>query len=470
MDQTGIVLTCDDDETTLIEIYAWDSADNPYSVQPDGTVGGPNYDFCETYVLVQDNMGSCGGDGDGNIIAGTIATEGAETVEGVDVSLSGAMAMNVTTAADGEYTFGDLDAGQDYTVTPQLDVNPLNGVSTFDLVLISKHILGVQLLNSPYKMIAADVNASESITTMDLIQLRKLILAIDTEFANNTSWRFVEAGYVFPNPANPWLEDFPEVYNENNLTSNILSADFVAVKIGDVNGSAEANLLGGVSPNTFEGVFALNVAEQTLAAGSRTVVPVTAAELATIAGYQATLELASGVELLDIEYGVATAENFGTTHLSEGVITLSWNGEAAADAVLFSLVLEARTEVALSEALNISSQYTAAEAYDLNGRTLRVAFDFGTGIATDAAFALYQNQPNPFQGQTVVAYELPTAGEATLTIHDVTGKVLQLQRQTTDAGRQTFTVNSRDLGAAGVLYYTVTSGEFTATKKMVVVE
>jgi hypothetical protein len=34
-------------------IYSWDSAYNPYAVQPDGTVGGPNYDYCETYVLVQ---------------------------------------------------------------------------------------------------------------------------------------------------------------------------------------------------------------------------------------------------------------------------------------------------------------------------------------------------------------------------------------------------------------------------------
>ena len=239
---------------------------------------------------------------------------------------------------------------------------------------------------------------------------------------------------------------------------------------GDVNGSATANLLGGVEPNTFEGVFALEVAEQTLVGGARSVIEVTAGELATIAGYQATIELAGGVTLLDIEYGVAGAEHFGLTRAGQGIITTSWNGEAAAEAVLFSLVVESREDVKLSEVMSISSQYTAAEAYDNSGRTLRVGLDFGTGIATGATFALYQNQPNPFQGQTVIAYELPSAGEATLTIHDVTGKVLQLQRQTTDAGQQTFMVNSRDLGAAGVLYYTLTSGEYTATKKMVVVE
>ena len=117
---------------------------------------------------------------------------------------------------------------------PQRDGDYLNGVSTFDLVLISKHILGVQPLGSPYKMIAADVNNSRSITTLDLIQLRKLILSIDTEFQNNTSWRFVDAGYVFPNPANPWFEDFAEVVNINDLPgTGINNADFVAVKVGE---------------------------------------------------------------------------------------------------------------------------------------------------------------------------------------------------------------------------------------------
>jgi hypothetical protein len=80
----------------------------------------------------------------------------------------------------------------DYTVTPTKDNDPLNGVSTFDLVLINKHILGLEPLNTPYKMIAADANNSRSITTFDIVELRKLILGIYTELPNNTSWRFVD--------------------------------------------------------------------------------------------------------------------------------------------------------------------------------------------------------------------------------------------------------------------------------------
>jgi hypothetical protein len=93
-------------------------------------------------------------------------------------------------------------------------------------------ILGVTPLNSPYKMIAADVNNSRSITTLDLIQLRRWILGVDVKFSNNTSWRFVRRDYVFPNPANPWAEEFPELLNVNDLYGALNNRDFVAVKIG----------------------------------------------------------------------------------------------------------------------------------------------------------------------------------------------------------------------------------------------
>ena len=195
--QTSISVNCADLELgfILVELHAWDA------------VG--NHDFCVTYVEVQDNRKVCSIVEAGSI-AGTLSTEGTGNLQGASVTLSGAVSQTQTTGATGGYSFAGLAQGGDFTVTPQLDKNHLNGVSTFDLVLIQKHILGVQALNSPYKMIAADANNSKTISTLDLIALRKLILNIDTHFANNTSWRFVDATYVFPNPGNPWSAAFPK--------------------------------------------------------------------------------------------------------------------------------------------------------------------------------------------------------------------------------------------------------------------
>jgi len=71
--------------------------------------------------------------------------------------------------------------------------DPANGVSTFDVIQIQRHILNVALFTSPFQKIAADVNNSGTITTLDVILIRKLILGIISEFSEVDSWRFVPA-------------------------------------------------------------------------------------------------------------------------------------------------------------------------------------------------------------------------------------------------------------------------------------
>ena len=43
----------------------------------------------------------------------------------------------------------------------------MNGVSTLDLVLIQKHILGSRSIETPYKMIAADIDNNNDITVLE---------------------------------------------------------------------------------------------------------------------------------------------------------------------------------------------------------------------------------------------------------------------------------------------------------------
>jgi hypothetical protein len=93
-----------------------------------------------------------------------------------------------------------LPFGSDYTVTPTMELDPLNGVNTYDLILISRHILGLEPLNTAYKLIAADANKSGTVTTFDVVELRKLILGTYTELPNNSSWRFVDKTQVFVSP------------------------------------------------------------------------------------------------------------------------------------------------------------------------------------------------------------------------------------------------------------------------------
>jgi hypothetical protein len=221
VNDTVMILDCFDVGITTVTIYVTDAAGNQ--------------DFCITELFVQDNNGLCSGP---PLIAGNVSTPMQQPIYEVMVGLNGPAQAEMMTGNDGNYSF-QASNGQDYTLSAIKNGYPLNGVTTYDLVLISKHILGTQPFTNPYQYIAADANRSNTITTFDLVAIRKLILQIDTVFSNNTSWRFIDKNFLFPNAQNPFQTVFPEILNYNNLSGDMLSADFIGIKIGDVNFSAD---------------------------------------------------------------------------------------------------------------------------------------------------------------------------------------------------------------------------------------
>ena len=194
-----------------------------------------NQDFCQTFTFVDDNQGACQGP---PLIAGTVTTDEALPIAGVAVSLNGMLEQEVTTDASGLFQF-EVPWGGDYSLAAHKEDQPLNGVTTLDMVLISRHILGIAPLQDPWRIIAADVNGSGSVTTADLLAIRKLILQIDSQFPLQKSWLFVLAGVNFPDPANPFATVLPQAINFNDLEADETGAGFIGIKLGDVNGSAQ---------------------------------------------------------------------------------------------------------------------------------------------------------------------------------------------------------------------------------------
>jgi subtilisin-like proprotein convertase family protein len=459
---TGRVYTCDSIGLRQVRIYVTDAAGNQ--------------DFCITQVEIQANQNQCGDDTLTVALGGNIATEANSGVENVGISVNaanGGSSLVATTAANGTYNLAAVPAGNDYTITPGLDENPLNGVTTFDLVLISKHILGIAPLNSPYKIIAADANKSNTVTTFDLVEIRKLILLINNHYPNNTSWRFVKKGFVFPNPANPLQTAFPEVANINNLSANQLAVDFVAVKIGDVNNSAATNFGAGNEDRTTVGDLLLNTDDLTLSEGETYTVEFKAGDF-DVSGYQFTLNFDKGaLEFVEVVPGLANVSNFGLTMLDEGVLTTSWNSseahQLAAGDVVFALTFKAKRNGRLSDLLSLNSRFTVAEAYNADNQLLNVALAFN-GAAVAGGFELYQNTPNPFATATVIGFYLPEATSATLTISDVQGKTVKVITGEFAKGYNQINLKRSELNLSGVLYYRLDTNANSATKKMILVD
>lgn len=241
-EQSSIFVTClsECNYNTTVRIYAWDSAFNPYSLQPNSTLGGSNFVFHDAQLFVYDFLSVCICEFYFTSISGTIENLDSDGVDSVQVTLSGD-ANSVQQTEQGSFSFNNVSMGQDYIITPHKNDNHKNGVSTFDAILINKHILSIYPFYHPHQYIAADVNNSKVISVQDIVWIRRLVLGLIDTFPNNTSWRFVPKNYVFPVPTNPWFEDFPEQQVINTLNGGTTNADFWAIKIGDINRSANAN-------------------------------------------------------------------------------------------------------------------------------------------------------------------------------------------------------------------------------------
>ena len=461
--------TCDDLGPQLVRLEVTDRAGNS--------------DYCETFVDIQDNMGVCTSLATSRI-GGAIKNANDEGVQGVqvDLNIGNSMLNTYTTTADGMYMFDNLQDGFDYSVTPRLNADLTNGVSTYDLVLISKHVLNVERLDSPYKIIAADANRTGNVSTLDLVAVRKAILRVTNEYPNNTSWRFVDRNHVFTDPTDPLAQTFPEVMNYNNLQGVMDISDFIAIKVGDVSGDATPNDILGVDDRTLNGTTTFATNDQTFTAGQNIAVPVTADELSRIVGYQFTMEFDNkALQLADIEMGEVkgmSKANFGLTMVNDGIITTSWDNSKTTlnrqSGILFTLHFQTTTSGTLSELLNITSQYTEAEAYQTLGgsniESQNVTLRFNESQSVNTGFALYQNKPNPFSLNTVVGFQLPEADNATLTIYDLSGKVVKVVSGEFAKGHNQIRVSNTDIAATGVLYYRLETSNHTATRKMILVK
>jgi PKD repeat protein len=411
-------------------------------------------------------------------ILGSIFRENGNALEDVIVECTTAPATN--TDAFGEYEFLNLGAGLDYTVTPMRNTDHRDGVTAIDLALIQRHILNVQLLNSPYKMIAADVDISGLVSGIDLVKIQQLILNITTEFPDFNSWRFVDEKFLFTDPANPFLDNFPEDIEFLNLGQDTFGNDFIAMKLGDVNESA----MGLQAPDG--GDMNMLIAETINPDGSR-VIEFRSAENTTLSAYQFDIQFDHyQMSLLEVIPGALPGLNstfFGMDHVEEGLITTLWYDPSATeggweleqDEVLFSLRFEAPAVVsAIEDRIQTGVATMKSAGYKHNGDALEIRTNYNglsTGVedlSSDKLISQLSVSPNPFQDNASISFTLATASTIDLQVSDVTGKVVKTMQQYLGTGAQQIRITNDDLNGVGGLYYVkLQAGDYVVTKKIV---
>jgi hypothetical protein len=427
-----------------------------------------NQEYVVTYLFTEGCEHSHGVEVSGNIAAND--GRGVEDVEVVLEDLSSSTPFNQLTRKNGFYTFRDiqLDSPTDFQLKPTKNDDVLNGVSTFDILLIQRHILGLTPISDPYKLIAANINDDDRISGADLIDLRRAILGIDSKFSNNTSWRFVDATHMLREGELPF--NYPEEIQFRIFNNGKHNKDFVAVKIGDLDESAQTSNLGSSVAEGYNSPVLIKSTDKIVDKGDRIEIAITSDHFKAVQGFQMTLDFKSDIlEFVDLAGGVVNLGKGNYAHFEEaGALTMSWNASESissrSDEVLFTIFFKAKQKAQLSEAIEASSSITQSEVYiKSERRKLTLHFEKET-----KEFDLFQNAPNPMESHTVIGFVLPESANAVLNIYDAVGKRVFSQGKAYEEGYNQIYIKRADLPLKGVYYYELRSGDQRETKKMII--
>ena len=461
---SSIEFTCDDLGTQAVEVWACDESGN--------------CDFCTTYIIVQDNMNSCPPGGGGNIlIAGKVANEAGANVESVTLNIPGQNINPLVTGSNGAWTFTNLPKGKSYLIVPEKDINAGNGVSTIDLFLIQKHILGIKELDSPYKLIAADADKNGIVSTKDLIDIRKIILQILTKFPANSSWRFLDGTYKFPNPKNPFSGSLPEKLYYNNLNNDMLGLNLIGIKIGDVDGTAKPNSINGTNEvRSGSPELPVWITDHEYLKDEVIDIPLSLTDAITINTMQFTLqynnELLDFKGIKDVKLNAWEDDFINTTESNEGLVSLAWtsidpyisNGNS-----FLNLEFTAKAKGILSNSIFLGNKLTESLAYDDKEGILEPKLQFRKGNEQETLI-LYPNQPNPFKQQTMLKFYVSYETEMTINVYDLAGRLIVHKVGNYDKGQHLLPISKQELGPGGMYIYELVTPQERVTDKMIMAD
>jgi hypothetical protein len=359
--------------------------------------------------------------------------------------------------------------------------NPLNGVSTYDLVLIARHILGISPLLG-FKILAGDANSSGTLTNFDNIELRKQILGIYDNLPESRSWRFIDkdvkAGIL--NSNNPFPLIHPAIGGPGNAPNNsggqVYStipqlnvifdkfsnryaneefdefalpttaqddnkAQFVGFKVGDVNGNAIASLSG---QSEARSATTLHFGTKALTgkAGQRLEIPVFTTERTALNAWQLALQYdPTQMVIKNIkwpnELKQGALQDRGWNIPQAGELRVLWFDAVNAQTMtigtpLFYVEVELlRNQDRGLNTLKIHPESISSEVYIANGEPISVDLEISEivplvqskiqDLDEKPVFAL-SVYPNPSASIFRLTIEANVAAQAHLSIQDVLGK------------------------------------------------
>lgn len=388
------------------------------------------------------------------------------SVENVTMTLSGGVSESQLTNSSGVYQFENLTAGLDYTVTPSKagDIGHLS-ISAYDAAQIAR--IAVCLNTAGHcDSLAGDVDCNGFIQAFDAALVARYAVGLDGPFApiNHTGeWCFEPASRSYA-----------------SLNSDQTAQDYIATLLGDVNGDwSPATSAPGLARELVDAEDYGHLTDLVVSRGEIVSLPLMAEQGIGILSSDIDLEYnpkvlrfveISKTELSEAFQVVSNAEEGRLRVCAYGTEPVMAGGE------VFGLRFEVIGKEGDQSQLNL-------KCYRLNdGAILHTEVELNVGKATPEIpkeFALGRNYPNPFNPETRIRFDIPRIkGEQVtvrLSIYNISGQLVRvLFDEERPPGCYEILWDGRtevgDLAPSGVYFYTMTAGNFKATRKMLVLK
>lgn len=325
--------------------------------------------------------------------------------------------LSLSSGCDNSFTISAIDSDTGYYLLANKHDFFINGVDVLDIVKMRKHILGIEFLKNKLSLLAADVNNSNNVTTSDIVLLSRRIVGILNGFTLESDgfWKFANAkDTLFTNPSSLITDSF---------------STFIGSKTGDINGDALSKCGDKrIKPNT-----CLNLTTEPIdiVKGKSYLVPIFSSNYNDIYGMQASFQYKKEIIQIDTVKKYRFLDLFTNLNPSPGIggvfgFIHEYRGEVerfSTHDTLFAIKITALENYTGNDFLKVIDDPTYSIAYDKDENPLDICLN---GISTSTLalqsdhFIIY---PNPTTGKFYIKSESIT-DPVKICISNAAGKMI----------------------------------------------
>lgn len=340
----------------------------------------------------------------------------------------------------GLFETGKWRNGAGYLLSAEKEGPVLEGLDIMDALMLIQYLIGAEDLDNPYRLMAADVNRDNKVTYTDFELLYNVIMGIQPAFPTGESWVLIPAEHQFSDPDNPWKDPIPGSVRINALARDT-EVPFIAVKLGDVDGNVRPSFTKTLTQQRAVASKWFDIKDRSVQAGQEVGISVDLSEYhAGAFHFNLDPEL---FELSSHSFGHA-AGPVDKVFSKEGTWFVSFAGQTE-----LRLTLVARNSGKVSQGLSESSMDGLVIGKDDQPYRPVLRYNEDRDLFHVSVY------PNPFRDDLTLEMISGHAGQVTLRIYDLTGRMVLQRNSTVEAGATHFTISGTALPGTGFYFYDV---------------